>query len=943
MQISLFKPLLFLLAFFAAQTLMAGNGRINPDGTMDFSVNFRYPPTPADLINVRNALIAANGIICDATDGQLRFGIIRFTAGAAAEDQADIWIYAEPGRSGVSFQTNGRSFGTLGAHITLYQGGISGGTIAHELGHLAFGFGDEYNEQCRWGGPCGIGPCFDGATPGANLMMQSGDQSELCTAGNHDPIRGNAACPAGALCGTPPGPCIDADCNIRWNSTTNRFETTQQELIHPGLSCWETLDQNYPTLVTPPAGLPNNAAPAGCGTPTFIEEVTGTQQIMLFIDRSGSMSQRINGADPASQTRLAFAQAAARAFVDLRAGPGVSVGLVSFDDVATLERGIIPLNVADAPALRNSIDALTPRNATAIGDALLASIFPFQSVASNGARTAFLLSDGENNAGADPRTAAHSLENQGVRIFTIPVGDAADRSLLSDIAAGSNANMFDAPVGDELPTIYLELAARSRGESLVLNRTPVAVRGNRRTDNKDNILKDVQNGKLPSTDSLSFTVEAFVPRLNVMLSTRNSNINTWKPNFTLRGPNGEIFTNSDNKVLVFDPFYILIRLDNPSAGQWTLEISASNGFDQYTYVAAHAENPKPDFYIDAKPHIIGNPTQPVTISARATYGADLNDGVVYTGKVKRPDGSIVPVSFKRDPYTLAVTAEFNQFNYRGVYEVLADCDVSANANLVPGESIFPGTDINFNIQPFKRAANSYFLLTYGDLPPCSSNDCDNDGIPNSQEGTGDPDGDGLPNYLDGDSDGDDVPDATEGYRDNDGDGTPNALDPDSDNDGILDGKDPDSKSTSSKRVFWGMHVGSAHPIRKLDIISDANIHVALDASVRVRNNVYLKAIFAIDQFTAESSANIQHPRWYSASINAQWIAPRIYNMKPYFQGGIGAYQNKAGVNTTGFNLGIGGQSAINNQLIFVGGVDFHQVELKSGRQYLTFHIGMLFK
>jgi hypothetical protein len=46
------------------------------------------------------------------------------------------------------------------------------------------------------------------------------------------------------------------------------------------------------------------------------------------------------------------------------------------------------------------------------------------------------------------------------------------------------------------------------------------------------------------------------------------------------------------------------------------------------------------------------------------------------------------------------------------------------------------------------------------------------------EGRADPDGDGVPAYLDLDSDGDGVLDADEGLGDEDGDGVPNALDAD---------------------------------------------------------------------------------------------------------------------------------------------------------------------
>ena len=75
-------------------------------------------------------------------------------------------------------------------------------------------------------------------------------------------------------------------------------------------------------------------------------------------------------------------------------------------------------------------------------------------------------------------------------------------------------------------------------------------------------------------------------------------------------------------------------------------------------------------------------------------------------------------------------------------------------------------------------------------PEWSKQDDDGDGILNGVEGTGDADGDGIPNYLDDDSDGDGIPDKTEAPNgvavDDDGDGKPNFLDDDSDGDGVPD-------------------------------------------------------------------------------------------------------------------------------------------------------------
>lgn len=75
-------------------------------------------------------------------------------------------------------------------------------------------------------------------------------------------------------------------------------------------------------------------------------------------------------------------------------------------------------------------------------------------------------------------------------------------------------------------------------------------------------------------------------------------------------------------------------------------------------------------------------------------------------------------------------------------------------------------------------------------PDYIDTDSDNDGIPDSVEGVGDIDEDGISNFRDTDSDGDGYLDSEESpdlpSRDTDGDGLPDYVDFDSDNDGLLD-------------------------------------------------------------------------------------------------------------------------------------------------------------
>jgi hypothetical protein len=177
----------------------AGAGRLNNNGRMDFEVNFRFPPTSTQIERVKTAIRDAGNITCDATDGQVRFQNVRLTSGSVDEDRADIWIQAEQGRSGVSYFFNGSNLGTLGKRIGLFSNDIDGGVIAHELGHHAFGLGEQYDEQRRWGGACGIGRGFEvGLINDQNnsIMQQSPNANELSVATNHDRLQGNnVSCP----------------------------------------------------------------------------------------------------------------------------------------------------------------------------------------------------------------------------------------------------------------------------------------------------------------------------------------------------------------------------------------------------------------------------------------------------------------------------------------------------------------------------------------------------------------------------------------------------------------------------------------------------------------------------------------------------------------------------------------------------------------------------
>jgi Ca-activated chloride channel family protein len=176
------------------------------------------------------------------------------------------------------------------------------------------------------------------------------------------------------------------------------------------------------------------------------------ETVILAMDVSGSMR-----ADDVKPTRLAAAQAAARAFVK-DTPKSTRIGLVAFAGSAALVQP--PTHNRDD--VYAAIEQLQLQNATAVGSGILASlkaIFPEQdfelklpmpmrpgSAAFGGSRpppalgaqpkpeqkpvppgsyksaVIILLTDGQTTTGPDPVDAARLAADRGVRVFTVGVG-----------------------------------------------------------------------------------------------------------------------------------------------------------------------------------------------------------------------------------------------------------------------------------------------------------------------------------------------------------------------------------------------------------------------------------------------------------------------------------------------------------------------------------------
>ena len=212
----------FLISPTGPNGAHAGSGSVNDDGTIDLTVNLRFPATADILSNVEAEITRASRIIWDATEGQLAFGEVRITCTNTDEDLADVWLYAEGRRSHASLDCDATTLGRSGRHVTQYDGlGRFGAVLAHELGHLALGLHDEYPKS----GDCwGANVCIeeDGTTVTERnqcLMQQAPGFSwtEFCVPSNHDLVRGD-----GLSCSEMPVDSCSSNCEL-YNHATGQY------------------------------------------------------------------------------------------------------------------------------------------------------------------------------------------------------------------------------------------------------------------------------------------------------------------------------------------------------------------------------------------------------------------------------------------------------------------------------------------------------------------------------------------------------------------------------------------------------------------------------------------------------------------------------------------------------------------------------------------------
>jgi Ca-activated chloride channel family protein len=186
--------------------------------------------------------------------------------------------------------------------------------------------------------------------------------------------------------------------------------------------------------------------------------------IMLAIDVSGSMS-----ADDVQPYRLRAAQDAARTFAE-RVPRQYKIGLVSFSGVATS----LVTPTTDRAAFTNALDTLRADGATAIGEAIFASLDAIRSTQPGATKLEsariLLLSDGENTTGRSTDFAAQAAREAGVPVATVALGTPGgllpngrpvppNPEALKALAESTGASSYESRDADSLSAVYEKLGS----------------------------------------------------------------------------------------------------------------------------------------------------------------------------------------------------------------------------------------------------------------------------------------------------------------------------------------------------------------------------------------------------------------------------------------------------------------------------------------------------
>jgi Ca-activated chloride channel family protein len=206
-----------------------------------------------------------------------------------------------------------------------------------------------------------------------------------------------------------------------------------------------------------------------------IEIPISGRDLMLAVDISGSMETADMFFSGEAVNRLVAVKSVLQPFIRQREGD--RMGLILFADNAYLQTPLTFDQKTIEQMLAESFIGMAGKKATAIGDSIGLAVKRLKDLAANqsDSRVLILLTDGSNNAGIEPLTAAKLAQQIGIKIYAIGFGADEmivrsffgrqrvnpsrdlDESTLKEIAKITGGKYFRARDTEQLQQIYQTL------------------------------------------------------------------------------------------------------------------------------------------------------------------------------------------------------------------------------------------------------------------------------------------------------------------------------------------------------------------------------------------------------------------------------------------------------------------------------------------------------
>lgn len=184
--------------------------------------------------------------------------------------------------------------------------------------------------------------------------------------------------------------------------------------------------------------------------------VSNPTDIVLILDRSGSMTQSLPSLKEAAKLFIDIIDEATDGTQDGQIGGGSRIGVVSFADTASQDTQLI----TSVAALKTAVDAMTAGGSTNHADAFTKALELFDPASTN-AKVMVMFTDGVTTAGGPPNPVATLAKSQGVIIYSIGLAGngGIDVQALRDWASDpDSAYVAIAPSDEELEEIFEDLA-----------------------------------------------------------------------------------------------------------------------------------------------------------------------------------------------------------------------------------------------------------------------------------------------------------------------------------------------------------------------------------------------------------------------------------------------------------------------------------------------------